>query len=104
MHDPTGTPATSTTNTNNLYRDALAAVLEAIDIPQPATPGDADRYRQVLDDRAEYARIALDAILKTKSPEAIAYLVEQLRQRLAGTPAGGYRAAAQRDVDGEAGQ
>jgi hypothetical protein len=57
-------PATAPAPLAAGVRDLLAAVREALSIPYPATVGDHDRYREVLEERATHARIALEHLLK----------------------------------------
>ena len=115
MHEPTGADAPRATTDTNPYRDALAVVLEAIDMPAPATAGDVDRYRQVLEDRVRCVRVSLRAIVQHLDANPgvapddgtglIAFHVRYLRESLAEIGAGGYRTAAQlagRDADGGA--
>ncbi|MGW0626076.1 Rmf/CrpP fold protein [Streptomyces sp. NPDC002758] len=44
---------------NGPVRDLLAAVLDALDIPHPATVGDSEAHDRILIDRASHAKIAL---------------------------------------------
>jgi hypothetical protein len=86
-------------------RDALAAVLEAIDIPNAATMGDDERRTAILVERASHAAIMLRRILE--DPEAqgdIAWSVGYLRDRLAGHPATGYKTWAEGVAEREAAQ
>jgi hypothetical protein len=74
------------------YRDLLAAILEGLDIPHPATAGDTDRYRQVLEDRAMYVRVAIRCVLlQADTPQDIAENTADLRERLAAVPTNSYR-------------
>ena len=70
--------------------DALAAVLEALDIPHAATVGEQRTRDAILVERAGHARLMLATVLgqDTYDPQwAIGYL----RDRLAGHPATGYK-------------
>lgn len=69
----------------------LAAVLEALDIPHPATIGDSEQHAKVLADRVMHARIALRSVLDG-DPVGIEWTTEYLRERLAEHPPTGYRA------------
>ncbi|MCI0385430.1 hypothetical protein [Streptomyces sp. CNQ085] len=72
-------------------RELLAAVLEAIDLPYPATLGDSERYREVLEQRVMHAAIALRNVLADRPLMDIAWDTEYLRERLAEHPPTGYR-------------
>ncbi|MFD8156600.1 hypothetical protein [Streptomyces malaysiensis] len=72
------------------YRDLLAAVLEALDIPHPATVGDAERHGEVLADRAMHAAIALRSVLADEPFLDVAWTTAYLREQFAKTPATGY--------------
>ncbi|WP_405797239.1 hypothetical protein [Streptomyces sp. NBC_01506] len=82
MHDPIQ-PAP--------VRDLLATVLEALDIPHPATVGDGDAHAKVLADRVMHTVIALRNTLDGCSL-GIEWTTEYLRERLAEHPPTGYRA------------
>ncbi|MGW3646673.1 hypothetical protein [Streptomyces sp. NPDC000878] len=71
-------------------RDLLAAVLEALDIPSPATMGDTETHDRVLNDRAMHAKIALRSALE-EHPLGIEWTTTYLRERLAEHPPVGYR-------------
>lgn len=75
----------------NDVRDLLAAVLEALDIPHPATIGDGEQHARVLTDRAMHARIALENVLQRGDDPG--WSADYLRARLAEHPPTGYRAA-----------
>lgn len=76
-------------------RDLLAAVLEALDIPQPATKGDTKLHDQILIERVGHAVIALRSIVH--DPHACAgWTADYLRNRLAEIPATGYRTTGSR--------
>ncbi|MFR0359069.1 hypothetical protein [Streptomyces sediminimaris] len=72
-------------------RDLLAAVLEAIDIPRPATIGDQEAHDRVLNDRAMHTKIALANLLEGH-PLGVEWTTQYLRERLAEHSATGYRA------------
>ncbi|MFD9442678.1 hypothetical protein ACFWBR_35125 [Streptomyces sp. NPDC060006] len=69
----------------NDVRDLLAAVLEALDIPHPATVGDTETHDRLLNDRAMQAVIALRSVLED-APLGIAWTTEYLREQLAELP------------------
>jgi hypothetical protein len=73
-------------------RDLLAAVLAALDIPPPATAGDRDRYRQVLEQRAMHARLTLGRVLEPPGTRPPDLAVESgwLRAKLTEHPPAGY--------------
>lgn len=70
--------------------DFLAAVLEALDIPHPATVGDSEQHAAVLADRVMHAAIALRSTLDGH-PCDIEWTTAYLRERLAEHPPTGYR-------------
>ena len=75
-------------------RDLLGAVLAAIDIPIPATVGDAASFREVLAERALHATITLRQVLKaegTRCPADLAWETAWLRRQLAAHPPAGYK-------------
>lgn len=72
-------------------RDLLAAVLEALDLPNPATIGDGATYDRLLNERAMHAAIALRSVLTDKPLMDIAWTTAYLRERLAEHPPTGYR-------------
>lgn len=72
-------------------RDLLAAVLEALDIPHPATIGDTEQHARVLADRVMHTVIALRDVLDNGAPLGIEWTTEYLRKRLAEHPPTGYR-------------
>lgn len=71
-------------------RDLLAAVLEALDIPNPATSDDEKVHDSILRHRAIDARIALRGVLADGDDPA--WSASYLRAKLAEMPAVGYRA------------
>lgn len=70
-------------------RDLLTAILEAVDVPHPATVGDRERFHQVLVDRALDAVTALRGVLQ--HGDDAGWSADYLRARLAEKPATGYR-------------
>lgn len=72
-------------------RVLLEAVLEAVDIPHPATIGDEEVHDRILNDRVMDARVALEGVLRRGDDPG--WSAEYLRGRLAEKPATGYRAA-----------
>ncbi|MFI1470618.1 hypothetical protein [Streptomyces wuyuanensis] len=72
-------------------RGLLTAVLEAIDIPHPATIGDGEVHDRVLNDRAMHAAIALRSVLADKPLMDVEWITAYLRERLAEHPPTGYR-------------
>jgi len=72
-------------------RQLLAVVLEALDIPSPATIGDGEVYDRILLDRVLDARVALGGVLRRGDDPG--WSADYLRARLAEKPATGYRAA-----------
>jgi hypothetical protein len=82
-------------------RDLLAAVLEAINIPHPATYGGQDAHDRLLNDRVMYARLALRSTLDDAelSPAmGPAWDARYLRDRLAQHPVTGYVTVDQADA------
>ncbi|MFF3891775.1 hypothetical protein ACFYY3_00945 [Streptomyces sp. NPDC001812] len=70
--------------------DLLAAVLEALDIPHPATVGGTEAHDRLLNDRVRHARIALRDVLDNGSDLGPAWHARYLRDRLAEHPVTGY--------------
>jgi hypothetical protein len=71
-------------------RDLLAAVLEAIDLPHPASVGGTEAHDQLLATRVVHARIALRSFLDDGPDLGPAWNAEYLRERLAEHPIAGY--------------
>jgi hypothetical protein len=69
--------------------DLMTAVLEALDIPHPATVGHSDAHGRLLLDRAMHARIALRSVLEDDTI-GIQWTANYLRERLAKHPVAGY--------------
>jgi hypothetical protein len=81
----------STANLPEPVRDLLAAVLEAIDLPHPATTGGAEVHDRLLATRVMWARIALRCALGLDGPVmSLEWDAQYLRQRLAEHPVTGY--------------
>lgn len=75
--------------------DLLAAVLEALDIPNPATVGGTEAHDRVLNNRVVHTKIALRDILEEGAPLGVEWTTRYLRARLAETPPVGYVTSAQ---------
>jgi len=71
-------------------RDLLAAVLEAIDLPHPATAGGSEVHDRLLSTRVVHARIALRNLLDDGPDLGPAWTAAYLRERLAQNPVTGY--------------
>ncbi|MET7731596.1 hypothetical protein ABZT02_09525 [Streptomyces sp. NPDC005402] len=71
-------------------RALLAAVLEALDIPHPATVGGNEAHDKVLNDRVMHAAIALRSVLDDKPLMDTEWTTAYLRERLAEHPPAGY--------------
>lgn len=71
-------------------RDLLAAVLEAIDLPHPATTGGAEVHDRLLSARVVHARVALRNLLDDGPDLGPAWTARYLRERLAEHPVTGY--------------
>ncbi|WP_327654785.1 hypothetical protein [Streptomyces sp. NBC_00483] len=69
----------------------LAAVLEAIDLPHPATVGDTEGHDKVLNDRVMHLVVALKSI-RDNPRQDVEWTLDYLRERLAEHPTDGYRA------------
>jgi hypothetical protein len=87
-------------------RDLLGAVLAAIDIPCPATVGDAARHQKILVERAMHAAITLRGVLGTGTPclADLAWQTAYLREQLAHHPPSGYRSGPWPGVPVDAGE
>ncbi|MFC9050073.1 hypothetical protein [Streptomyces anthocyanicus] len=75
-------------------RELLAAVLDALDIPAPATVGGSEAHDRALNDRAMHARNALRDVLDG-APLGVEWTTRYLRERLNETPPTGYVSSAQ---------
>jgi hypothetical protein len=84
-------PASSTAETRDL-RDLLVAVLEAIDLPHPATIGGSEVHDRLLATRVVHARIALRTVLLDDDVINLgtAWNAKYLRERLTEHPVAGY--------------
>lgn len=69
-------------------RELLQAVLEALDIPAPATVGDGEVHDRILLDRVMDAKVALQGVLRRGDEPG--WSADYLRSRLAEKPATGY--------------
>lgn len=78
------------TNPAEGVRALLDVVLEAIDLPHPATAGDDETYRQILDNRVSLALSVARAAL-AEEPDNIGWNADYLRRKLSEHPATGYR-------------
>ncbi|WP_086564650.1 hypothetical protein [Streptomyces africanus] len=76
-------------------RDLLAAVLEALDIPHPATVGGEKAHDEVLNERVTHVAVALRSVLDDKPLMGIEWTTAYLREQLAKHPATGYVTVAQ---------
>ncbi len=75
---------------NNDIRNLLAAVLEALDMPHPATVGGDEVYGRIRNDRATHVVVALRSVLDDKPLMDIDWTTAYLREQLAKHPATGY--------------
>lgn len=74
---------------NAALRALLDAVLDAIDIPSPATIGDTDSYQIALDRRASLAIVVARGAL-AEDPADLQWNADYLRRKLAESPPTGY--------------
>ncbi|QKV94238.1 hypothetical protein HUT19_22795 [Streptomyces sp. NA02950] len=79
--------------------ELLRAVLEALDIPAPATVGDAEIHDRLMANRAMHATIALRGVLQRGDDPG--WSADYLRARLAEHPPTGYRAFGQSRTNAE---
>ncbi|MGW1616558.1 hypothetical protein ACWCQZ_45440 [Streptomyces sp. NPDC002285] len=70
--------------------DLLAAILEALDLPYPASVGHQVAHDLLLNERAMHAKIALRAVLDERPLTEIDWTTAYLRERLAEHPPTGY--------------
>ncbi|SRR6266568_3766713 len=77
-------------------RDALAAVLEALDIPNAATAGGQETRAKILEHRTRHAVVMLESVLNPAAPGEVSWSVDYLCARLAEHPAAGYKTWAER--------
>jgi hypothetical protein len=82
--------------------DALAAVLEALNIPHPATVGDSKAHARILGERTRHAVVMLSSILEPDRYSDVPWSTAYLRDRLAEHPADGYKTWQQRTAELEA--
>ncbi|MCX5338118.1 hypothetical protein [Streptomyces sp. NBC_00140] len=75
---------------NDDIRDLLTAVLDALDIPHPATAGGDEVYARIRNDRATHVTVALRSVLDDKPLMDIEWTTGYLREQLAKHPAVGY--------------
>ncbi|WP_137991209.1 hypothetical protein [Streptomyces vilmorinianum] len=68
----------------------LRAVQEAIDIPFPATFGDAEVRDRILANRITHVSVALENVLRERPTLEVAWHTDYLRRKLADHPATGY--------------
>ena len=94
MRDPISAPV----------RDLLTAVLEALDLPHPATVGDTEVHDRLLNTRAVHARIALRSLLDDGPDLGPAWNAAYLREQLAKHPVTGYVTAEQAHAALDAGK
>ncbi|GAQ69701.1 hypothetical protein T45_01432 [Streptomyces turgidiscabies] len=85
-------------------RGLLAAVLEAIDLPHPATIGGREAHDRLLATRATHVRIALRSVLDDGPHMGPAWDAAYLRARLAEHPVAGYVTVDQAHAALDAGQ
>jgi hypothetical protein len=76
-------------------RGLLAAVLEALAIPHPATIGDEKAHDEVLNDRVTHVVVALRSVLDDRPLMDIEWTTAYLREQLAEHPPTGYVTVAQ---------
>lgn len=69
--------------------DLLTVLLEALDIPSPATVGDGEVHDRILLNRVMDAKVALKGVLRNGDDPG--WSADYLRARLAEKPATGYR-------------
>ncbi|MGW7298982.1 hypothetical protein [Streptomyces sp. NPDC054829] len=87
MQDRTPNPASGRPDE---LRALLAAVLEALELPHPATVGDAETHDRILIERVRHAKIALQTVLVDRAPLGVEWTTAYLRERLAEHPPTGY--------------
>lgn len=71
-------------------RGLLAAVLEALDIPHPATVGHTEVYDRIRNERATHVVVALRSVLDDKPLMDTEWTTAYLREQLVKHPATGY--------------
>jgi hypothetical protein len=90
-------PAATSPDEVRDLRALLAAILEAIDVPHPATTGGAEVADRLLSARAMHVRVALRALLDDGVSDA-GWTAAYLRERLAEHPIAGYVTVDQADA------
>ncbi|MGW2169013.1 hypothetical protein ACWC1C_00610 [Streptomyces sp. NPDC001705] len=80
---------------NDDVRQLLAVVLEALDLPHPATQGGSEVYDEIRSERATHVVVALRSVLDDKPLMDVAWTTDYLREQLAKHPATGYVTVAQ---------
>lgn len=75
----------------SLAMHALRAVLEALDIPNPATVGDGEVHDRILAERVLHTVIFLRGILDDGRVSPPEWSLDYFREKLAEHPATGYR-------------
>ncbi|MEU9348202.1 hypothetical protein AB0D74_44110 [Streptomyces sp. NPDC048278] len=78
---------------NDDTREFLAAVLDALNIPSPATYGDHEAFQRLLEDRALDAVVALSGVLgePANADWGLGWHTSYLRKQLAKKPPTTYR-------------
>lgn len=80
---------------NAEIRALLDVVLEALDLPHPATAGGAEVYDEIRGERATHVVVALRSVLDERPLMSIEWTTDYLREQLAKHPATGYVTVAQ---------
>ncbi|MEV6803163.1 hypothetical protein [Streptomyces sp. NPDC051132] len=89
----------SASNLPDPVRALLTAVLEAIDLPHPATTAGVEVHDRLLAARVMWARVALRSALGFDGPVvSLTWDAQFLRERLAEHPITGYVTATQADA------
>jgi hypothetical protein len=78
-----------------VIRDLLTVVLEALDIPHPATIGGEKAHDEVVNARVTHVAVALRSVLDDRPLMGIEWTAAYLREQLAKHPATGYVTVAQ---------
>lgn len=89
---PTASPA-PTTEVGALppaVTELLSVVLDALDIPHPATTGGAEVYDRIRGERATHVVVALRSILDDRPLMGVDWTAAYLRDRIAELPPVGY--------------
>ncbi|MGO4417818.1 hypothetical protein AB4Z54_03350 [Streptomyces sp. MCAF7] len=69
----------------------LRVVVEGLDIPAPATVGDAEQFRAVLDRRVMHVVVAIEGVLNDSTGVRLEWTADYLRRKLTEHPPTGYR-------------